>query len=344
MTIRLLDSGILHLDMRIESLQVFHLRKTSDIRRMNLVGADLLPGAFFLDSCQRMLWVASNDFAWNRVDLEPYLEIFSGEKAFQFLLRIATGLESQIIGETDIFGQLKQAWKESLANSKMTQACREEVSPWIQRLFEDTKEIRSRYLEHLGGSSYGTLARKLIRDGSRTSDRQTVLVIGAGQLGASVAPFLGDSQILLWNRSEEKTFELKTELATRFEIRAEIVADLKAALAQADHIIVCIPVGGTAGMSDLELYQTWASGGKRGVYLHLGGTREQFLDEMTAHNNSERGFVALDDVFELQRSQGDVRSLQIGRARSACQERAILRALGSSISIPHGWEDLAAFA
>ncbi|MGK5088769.1 hypothetical protein WDW86_14525, partial [Bdellovibrionota bacterium FG-2] len=105
--------------MRIESLQVFHLRKTSEIRRMNLVGAYLLPGAFFLDSCQRMLWVASSDFAWSRVELESHLEIFQGEKAFQFLLRIATGLESQIIGETDFFGQLKQAWKESLAHSKM---------------------------------------------------------------------------------------------------------------------------------------------------------------------------------------------------------------------------------
>ncbi|MGK5089310.1 hypothetical protein WDW86_17300, partial [Bdellovibrionota bacterium FG-2] len=208
-----------------------------------------------------------------------------------------------------------------------------------------TKEIRSRYLEHLGGSSYGTLARKLIRDGSKTTcHRQTVLVIGAGQLGASVAPFLGDSRILLWNRSEEKTFELKAELATRHEIRSEIVVDLKAALVQADHVVVCIPVGGTAGMSELELYTAWACNGKRGVYLHLGGTQEQFSQEIAGQNSSERVFVALDDVFALQKSQSYVRSLQICRARSACQERAILRALGSSISIPHGWEDLAAFA
>jgi hypothetical protein len=52
----------------------------------------------------------------------------------------------------------------------------------------------------------------------------------------------------------------------------------------------------------------------------------------------------LDDLFALEKSQGAVRSTQIIQAARACEEKAKLRSLGSSITIPHGWEDLALFA
>ena len=50
------------------------------------------------------------------------------------------------------------------------------------------------------------------------------------------------------------------------------------------------------------------------------------------------------DITELCDALGVSRSEQVTQARRACAERAKLRALGSSLSIAHGWEDLAAFA
>src|SRR5262245_60181131 len=64
-------------------------------------------GAYFtLDTCQRRLWVGDA-----RGGGFPAAAL-SGEEAYLLLLRIATGLESAVAGETDVFGQLKQAWRE----------------------------------------------------------------------------------------------------------------------------------------------------------------------------------------------------------------------------------------
>jgi hypothetical protein len=49
-------------------------------------------------------------------------------------------------------------------------------------------------------------------------------------------------------------------------------------------------------------------------------------------------------LFEMLRVQTEQRSQQVARARRACGEKAVLRSLGNSATVPHGWEDLAAFA
>jgi hypothetical protein len=73
--------------------------------------------------------------------------------------------------------------------------------------------------------------------------------------------------------------------------------------------------------------------------LHLGAE---------AHDLPEWGtlpqFSGLDELFRLQKLCNEARATQIFRAQKACEEKAILRNLGTSVSIPHGWEDLALFA
>jgi hypothetical protein len=54
-------------------------------------------------------------------------------------------------------------------------------------------------------------------------------------------------------------------------------------------------------------------------------------------------FFALDDLFEIQRQAEGVRGDRFTRALRACEERAMLRGMGGSLSLAHGWEDLAAF-
>jgi hypothetical protein len=54
-------------------------------------------------------------------------------------------------------------------------------------------------------------------------------------------------------------------------------------------------------------------------------------------------FDSLDAIFEIEKAQSHIRSVQIQRARAACVERAKLREMGAAF-LAHGWEDLAAFA
>src|SRR5690349_14295498 len=125
--------------MKLASMVVFHLPKGQSQSHFLPAGECELE-AFHIDTCQRTIWVTQQD----KIEHFPQTgaEIFQGQQAYQFLLRVACGLESRVIGETDIFGQLKEAWKKY---SKSRNRLSTQLLPWIQRIFEDTKEIRSLY-------------------------------------------------------------------------------------------------------------------------------------------------------------------------------------------------------
>lgn len=316
--------------MDINSLAVLHQRKTDNFAISPL--HDLKSGVFYLDSCQRRLWFGK------RSNLEAHagFEFFKGEDAYSFLLRVATGLESAILGETDIFGQLKLAWAEH--ERRDVEAAN--LRSWMQNLFEDTKDIRSQYLENLGGGSYGSLARMLLKP----EPNDKVLIVGAGQIAQAVAPFFVNSELWLWNRStarrDELAAELQTQGAKKIQMVEGVVGEIEA-FSQADHVIICIPLNDKTDSDWVSFRERRFLGTEKptGAVLHLGCRRGQA--PMTWERLPD--FFSLNDVFDLRASQSNVRDTQVLRARLACQERARLRRLGRSLSIAHGWEDLTTF-
>jgi len=310
--------------MLIETLQVAHLAKKTLPANAKL---NAVAGSFFFESCQRYLWITSVS-----ENLEiPSAEKYVGEDAYRFLMSISAGLESEIIGETDVFGQLKTAWS-SFEKSKL----KTELAPWMQKLFEDTKDLRSRFLQNLGSASYGSLVRKLIARGPGP-----VLIIGAGQLGQSIAPYLlSHCEIWISNRDEKKLESFYEELANKSGARVRKIAfaELDEALALAAQVVICIPPGESA--SERARDRRWIEARVEvGNLIHLGMLRKQADDWLRI-----AGFKCLDDLFELQKSIQDLKLIQVNQAKKACHERAKLRALGASLSLPHGWEDLASFA
>jgi hypothetical protein len=318
--------------MQLEALRVLHLPKAQVevIERP----AQEWNGAFHLNTCQRWIWI------WNSESKGPSFlkdwssrtgsQIFSGRDAYLFLLRLATGLESKIVGETDIFGQFKLAWK--------NRPC-QELSSWIQRIFEDTKEIRSIYLQNLGGASYGSLVRKLMKETSSSFCGPT-LIVGAGQIAQSVAPFLLESELWIGNRNLENLDTFYNQLSQRhvgnfrkLETQEQEIQGWRTA----KNIVVCIPVDAQVDAKRCEWFREGGIEGR--CIVHLGGLKHQCGDW-----NELPQFYALDDLFLRQNELGNVRSVQISRAEKACIERAQLRQMGTSLSIPHGWEDLACFA
>lgn len=333
--------------MRQEQLRVIHLRKgpSTDLR-LGACVSELLPNAFFLDSCQRWLWVCSRaDLARAEQDgalaQYPGIALHEGVDAYAFLLRVATGLESQVVGETDIFGQLKEAWRRHPSSP--------ELDALMQRLFEDTKDIRSRYLQNLGGASYGSLVRMLLR-----GSQGPTLVVGAGQIAQSVAPYLmsGEgSELWLSNRNPENLATLYADLISRRQVQTlghaasgEIriigasAREEREAWRNAANVVVCVPFDALKDAERVALREARAAAGETGRVVHLAGLREQ-----AGAWNRLAEFHSLDDLFTLQKSQGDARTGLIVKAIRACDEKAKLRSLGASITIPHGWEDLAIF-
>ncbi|MCM2279094.1 MAG: hypothetical protein NDJ89_13545 [Oligoflexia bacterium] len=328
--------------MQIDALRVLNISKTkvkaaNDAEFASFEIESFLPGEFRMDSCQRVLWLCSEEALRSKLCgkvIPRFVEIYSGAAAYQFMLRVATGLESQVIGETDIFGQVKEAWKKFEASNTATG-----LKGWMQRIFEDTKEIRSAHLHNQGGATYGSLVRMLIREHVEKTGKALegpVVLIGAGALAASVGPYLLDHEVLLTNRSREKLETLHLELSRSPGSRVSVVssgADEERALQEASVVVVCIPYDPSGDSGRVSQIRPDA------VAIHLGGMRHQagaWAEHARLH--------CLDDIFELQKSQGEVRSLRCAHALKACADRAKLRTLGSSLTIPHGWEDLAVFA
>lgn len=321
--------------MRLESLRIIHLAKSPATQGSSHVAALLkaaFPHAFALDSCQRLLWAcwaSELERVQMRSELPEIaaLEIFEGADAYQFLLRVAAGLESEIVGETDIFGQLKEAWRKNPVDAEM--------SHLLERVFEDTKDIRSRYLQHLGGASYGSLVRMMLKQSPGPT-----LLVGAGQLAQSVAPYLADQELWIANRSADKAAALCAALTEQAQgalaPRIRIISPEEEAMAwrKAASVVVCIPLDAERDAHKVE----WRKGCE-GPVIHLGGHRAE-----AARWSELPAFEALDDLFALKKAQGDVRTTQVAQAGRACAEKAKLRSLGASVTLPHGWEDLAVFA
>ncbi len=294
---------------------------------------------FLIDTCQRRVAVFAGErclpSARREFPADGALERFVGEEAYAFLLRFACGLESKLVAETEIFGQIKQAWREFSTRGTLLG---QQLSPWIQLLFQDAKAIRAQYLGSLGSSSYGSQVRRLLGDEEAVSG--PILLVGAGQLAQSVAPWLRGSQLWLHNRTPDRACELARELAKRSPERPVKVIEggFQAELAAwraAHHVVVCIPTD-ARGDAERVAARREHGGGGRVIHLGLGAQAAAPWSELPE-------LVSLGNLFEMLRSHSQLRARQLQRARHACLEKAVLRSLGAGSSHPHSWEDLAAF-
>lgn len=118
-------------------------------------------------------------------NLRPILafgdEIYHGDAAYRFLLQVICGLHSPLIGETEVYGQFKNA----------VQNFGFPLTPWGTRLrrffktvFEEAKKIRQENLEDLGSQSYGSVVRRELKD------LRQIHVLGAGQLVQEILPWI----------------------------------------------------------------------------------------------------------------------------------------------------------
>jgi hypothetical protein len=297
-------------------------------------------GALVIDTCQRRVAIVDSHEARESLrtqfPADGGLQAFEGHEAYAFLLRFACGLESRLVGETEIFGQVKQAWN---AFTCEPSPLAHELSPWMQRLFQDVKEIRARYLASMGSASYGSQVRRLLGE---PTPGATTLLVGAGQLAEAIAPWLEGGELQIWNRTTERAVELARELIKRPGTRQIRVlegheAEIEA-WNRARDVIVCIPADPDRDPARIAAWNARAD--RSGRLIHLGLSDAG----LHAHWGGASDLLDLGKLFDLLRSQTEQRRRAVERARRGCAEKALLRSLGPSTSSAHGWEDLAAFA
>ena len=147
----------------------------------------------------------------SNADLLPYVYCYHNEEAVRHLFRVASGLDSMIIGEFEILGQVKQ----SLEEAKKTRM----LGHPIRNLFHQALRVGRRVRDKTGISKNAlsvssvavTLAAKAIGDLTRCK----ALVIGTGEAGRLVAKALkerGIAQITTTSRSYDKASTLAAAL------------------------------------------------------------------------------------------------------------------------------------
>jgi len=302
-------------DMDIDNLTVIH-------RIKDAAGHGLIPAheahlrmqGLYLNTCLRQLVILDSTGRNQPVGVtDPELQWFSGNAAYSFLLQTATGLNSSIPGETNILGQFQHAWRNWRAQKNSQGSQRLDAT--MRRLFADSRDVRREYLQGIGGNSYGSLVRKLLAP----DNNARILFVGTGKLADSMRPLFDIYDVAFWNyRASHETLDKK--------IRVFPVDEPQFAAAWATHIVLTTP----AEAASDSLWAELAS--EQHTVVHLGRRRAE--PGAWAANAASGQYFDLDNVFELRSRQSTVRSLQILRARKACEQLANKGVHDSSFAQP----------
>jgi glutamyl-tRNA reductase len=135
-------------------------------------------------------------------------------QSLQHLFKVACGLDSMVLGETEILGQLKQAY--ALAQARGHTGAR--LNKAFQRAFHVAKHVRTLTGIQRGSVSVASAAVELAGKIFSSLPEREVLVIGAGETSEKTARALlsrGARSIIVANRSHERAVALATELGGR---------------------------------------------------------------------------------------------------------------------------------
>ena len=164
--------------------------------------------------------------------LSPHLFSQHDDAAVGHLFEVAAGLDSAVIGEGEILGQIRTAWQVALDES----AARSGLNLLMRSAVETGKRARSETAIGRGTASVSHAAVEMLADVVGDLERRNVAVIGAGSMGEGVAVALhkaGGAEICVVNRSPERG----AALAQRVGATAAGFDQLDSALAAADVVV-----------------------------------------------------------------------------------------------------------
>lgn len=167
------------------------------------------------------------------IDFGSYFYLKHGQEALRHLCHVVSGLDSMVLGETEIFGQVKDAYHSALA-AGLTGGHSNRI---FQRVFTLGKKVRSQTRITVGPTSVGAVAVQMAGNILGDLDGARILIIGAGEVSRVTAQSLksrGAEGIFVANRSFDRALELAQEIGGKV-IRFD---DWASYLEQIDIVIV----------------------------------------------------------------------------------------------------------
>lgn len=235
-----------------------NFRKSSiDIRNKFALAADTLrqvyedknrwPEDFFILSTCNRTEIYTTAFTANRLmelfgrycpvtgaEIAEYTFVKRGNEAVRHLLRVASGLDSQILGDYEIVGQLKNAFNLAKANGK--------VGGMMEKLMnfalKTSKEVRGNTFISDGTTSTSYAVVQLLRQQAGYHSSMRICLLGLGKIGSltlkNLAHYLPGHEICIMNRTGSKA----VEMAHKYGVKQAPAEQQDAVLAKSEVLIL----------------------------------------------------------------------------------------------------------
>lgn len=224
--------------------QVATLPTDEDRFLVDLMSCDGVHEAAVLSTCNRTeiyceveqpdilpSWLAKQHDL-STTSLQPYLYLHQNNHAIRHALRVASGLDSMMLGEPQILGQMKQAYQHACKVGTVKHHLRHK----FEYVFSASKRIRNQSGIGTNPVSVAYAAVQLINQAFTDLSSTNVLLIGSGDTSQLVAKYLhetGVAKFMIASRTQENA----QKLAISVDAQAINIGDIPALLHQADVVV-----------------------------------------------------------------------------------------------------------
>src|SRR5215207_7027923 len=258
----LLAVGVSHQTAPVSLLEQFAMAADDRVKALHeLVASDHVSEALVLATCNRIEVFAEVEKFHGGVtdvsrvlarqagatveELSPYVTVHYEDQAVAHLFSVASGLDSMVVGETQVLGQLRAAYALAREEGTVGRA----LHPVAQRALRVGKRVHTETGIDRAGASLVSVALDRAEHVIGDLRDRAVLVVGAGSMGALAATTLArrEASVVVSSRTEAHA----ARLAGTVGGRAAALADLPTELAAADVLVTCTGATGLVVGTDV---------------------------------------------------------------------------------------------
>ena len=283
-------------------------------------------GALVLQTCNRVEVMVDGDAQ----ELRDFLAelgregffVVEGKEAFSHLFTLAAGIDSMIVGEDQIIGQLRKA----LADAQEAGTASQLLEFSLNKAIHVGIEVRKRTQINRGAVSVGSAAVLLAESQIGTLDGKHILVIGSGEMGLLVAQALAARKLTAMYVAN-RTFGRAEVLAAKIGGKAVRMSELYHYLTLSDVVISCTsaphPVIHVKELTQAMRDRCWPVEGHPRPLILIDIAQPRDVEEGAERIDGVRLF-SIDNLREINEKTMSTRKAEAGRARAFVEEELAL--------------------
>ena len=283
---KLYNVGVSYKKADVHTRSSFSISAQNQLLLLEEAKENGIEGLFVLSTCNRteITGLVEHPFQlisllckYSKGSVDEFVKVSSiskGKEAITHLFRLATGLDSQILGDYEIVGQLKMSFKQA----KKANAINAYLERLINLVLQASKKVKNKTHLSSGTTSVSYAAVQYIINNLEDYNTKNILVYGLGKMGKhtckNLAEYTNNKSVCLINRTEEKA---KDFVKSHASIRTTKHSELNKEIANADVLIV------STGASEPIVTSQQVSGNKKLLILDLSMPNN--VDEEVRDNN-----------------------------------------------------------